>query len=396
MQDGSARGPRGRRHRVLYVNSWSSVHGGSSTSLLDIVSGLDRDRFDPLVVCPAAGDLPERLKELSVPVVIHPLSRCNRDELWRFLAEVPWYVRFLKREGVDIVHGNTSASRRSLLQAVRLLRLPYIQHVRNPVRPPLGQYGFRIATRIVTNSDAVGTELRADRRFAGKTLTIHNAVDLSRYESHEDRRRELGAGDRPIVGFVGQLVARKGVTTAIRAMPLILGRIPNALLVIVGCSPPNEGEYESECRMLVKNLDLESAVRFVGYRRDIPAWMRTFTVFALPTRSEPFGKVVIEAMAASRPVVVTNVGGIPEIVSDPGLGTLVPPDEPQALAEGILRYLADSALQKTVGERAARHARSKFALGSMIARIEDVYRAVLLQTPPTGASHGHAGIPVSG
>jgi glycosyltransferase involved in cell wall biosynthesis len=388
----SSVGPR----RVLYINSWSTVHGGSSTSLLDIVRGLDKRRFEPLVVCPEHGDLPERLKELGVGVVIHPLSRCNRDELGRFLAEVPWYASLLKRERVDIVHGNTSASRRSVLQAVRLLGVPYIQHVRNPIRAPIGQYGFRIARRIITNSDAVAVELRSDRRFAGKTITIHNAVDLSRYGSNEDCRRELGAGQRPVVGFVGQLVPRKGVTTAIRAMPLILQQVPDALLAIVGCAPPNEGDYESECRALVRELRLESAVHFAGYRRDVPAWMRTFTVFALPTRAEPFGKVVVEAMAASRPVVVTEVGGIPEIVANAGLGTLVRPDDAATLAQGILRYLTDPVLAKSVGERAAKHVRANFALDGMIARVEDVYRETLSQPRLGRTADRHAGITVSG
>jgi glycosyltransferase involved in cell wall biosynthesis len=391
----SSRETPGRLHRVLYINSWSSVHGGSSTSLVDIVGGLDRRRFDPLVLCPEPGDLPERLKELAIPVVIHSMSRWNRDELWNFLPEVLWYIRFLTRERVDIVHGNTSASRRSVLQAVRLLGLPYIQHVRNPVRQPIAQYGFRLARRIITNSDAVAVDLRSDRRFAHKTMTIHNAVDLSRYESNEDRRAELNAGDRPIIGFVGQLVARKGITTAIRAMPMVLEQFPQALLVIVGCAPPNEGEYETECRAIVKQAGLESAVHFVGYRRDVPEWMRTFTVFTLPTRSEPFGKVVIEAMAASRPVVVTNVGGIPEIVSTPAVGTLIPPDDPEALARGILRYLGDPKLAKSVGDRGAVHVRANFSLPGMIARVEDVYREALSQVSPTNAAQGHAGITVS-
>ena len=360
--------------------------------MLDIVKGLDKRRFDPLVVCPQPGDLPDRLKELGVPVVVHPLSRWNREEGSSFLLEVPWYIRLLRREGIDIVHGNTSASRRSVLQAVQLLGLPYIQHVRNPIRPPISQYGFRLAKKIIANSKDVATALRADRRFAHKTLTIHNAVDLSRYGPDEDRRDEIAAGDRPVIGFVGQLVARKGVVTLIRAMPAILRMVPSALLVIVGCAPPDEGQYQSECRLLVKQLGLEPAVRFVGYRRDVPAWMRTFTVFTLPAQAEPFGKVVIEAMAAARPVVASDVGGIPEIVSDPTLGTLVAPDDPSTLAEGILRYLTDSTLAKSVGERAATHVRANFGLDGMIARLEDVYQGALSMPYRTNAAHGHAGI----
>jgi glycosyltransferase involved in cell wall biosynthesis len=383
---------RAASRRILYVNSWSTAHGGSSTSLLDIVTGLDRRRFDPVVVCPEPGDLPERLTEQGIPVIIHPLSRWNRNEMWRFLSEVPWYLRMLRREGIDIVHGNTSASRRSVLQAVRVLGLPYIQHVRNPIRKPIAQYGFQLARWIIANSKAVAVDLRSDGRFASKTLTIHNAVNLSRYEADENHRGELAAGNRPIIGFVGQLVPRKGVTTLIQAMPAILQRVPSALLVIVGCAPPDEDQYESECRSLVKQLNLESAVRFVGYQRDIPAWMRTFTVFALPTQAEPFGKVVIEAMAASRPVVVSDVGGIPEIVSQPGLGTLIPPDNSRILAEGILQYLTDPSLAANVGDRAAKHARANFALEGMVARLEDVYARTLSQPHLTSAAQGYAGI----
>jgi glycosyltransferase involved in cell wall biosynthesis len=381
-----------RVRRILYVNSWSTAHGGSSTSLIDIVSGLNKRRFDPVVLCPESGDLPERLKDLNVPVIIHSMSRWNRSEVWRFLPEVPWYVSLLRREGIDIVHGNTSASRRSVLQAVHVLGLPYIQHVRNPVRKPIAQYGFQLARWIIVNSNAVAIDLRSDRRFAPKTLTIHNAVNLSRYESEENHRAELGAGDRPIIGFVGQIVPRKGVTTLIRAMPAILQKVPSALLVIVGCPPPDETEYESECHLLVKHLGLESAVHFVGYRRDIPAWMRTFTIFALPTQSEPFGKVVIEAMAAARPVVVSNVGGIPEIVSQPALGTLIPPDNPEALSAGIVRYLTDPAWAANVGDLAAKHVRANFALEGMIDRLEDVYARTMSHPHLTNAAHRYAGI----
>ena len=366
-----------RPAKILYVNSWSSAHGGSATSLFDIVSRLDRSRFEPLVVCPEPGELPRRLQEINVPVVIHPLSRLNRSELWGFATEVPWYVRLLRRHSIALVHGNTSASRRSLLQAVALCRIPYVQHVRNPVKHPRAQFGYRLASWIVTNSDAVATELRAEPLFAPKTVTIYNAVDLSRYEMDDDRREELGADGRPIVGFVGQIVPRKGIDTVIEAMPDVLKRFPTALLVIVGCAPPDETAYESSCRTMIQRLGLSEHVQFVGYRRDVPAWMRTFDVFVLPTRSEPFGKVVIEAMAASRPVVVTSVGGIPEIVTSPELGSLVPPDDAAVTAQEIARYLGDASLRARVGGAAAESVRERFGLDGMIARLQQLYDSVL-------------------
>ena len=344
------------------------------------------------MVCPDEGELPERLRDMRIPVVIQKLSRWNRDEAWRFLTEVPRHATLLRRADVSLVHGNTSASRRSLLQAVQWLCVPYIQHVRNIVKEPRCQPGFRLAKRIVANSDSAARILRDDPLFSHKTITIHNGVDLSRYETTTDRREFLGAAGRPIIGFVGQIVPRKGVTTLIRAMPMVLASQPQALAVIVGCAPPDETEYESECRALVRELGVDASVRFVGYQRDVPSWMRTFDVFALPTRAEPFGKVVIEAMAAERPVVVSDVGGIPEIVSEPRLGTLIAPDDPAMLADGILRYLYDRDLARRVSRAGAHHVRGRFGVAAMVARLQALYDDVLGTVPRQLTAEAHASV----
>jgi glycosyltransferase involved in cell wall biosynthesis len=322
-----------RPRTLLFVNSWSTAHGGSSTSLVDVVTHLDPSRYRPIVMCPVEGDLPRRLRDAGVPVVIAGIHRPTREELARFLVEVPRHWAWLRREGIALVHGNTSASRRSIVQAAVLAGIPYVQHVRNTVHQP-SAYGHHVARRIVCNSDATAKVFHQKASLSRKTISIYNAVDLSQYLHGQDTRRdELGiSGSKPVIGFVGQVVPRKGVTTLIAAMTEVVARVPDALLVIVGCAPPDETEYEAECRRLTTALGLDRHVRFVGYRRDVPAFMRTFDVFALPTRSEPFGKVVIEAMAAGCPVVTTHVGGIPEIVTGPELGTLIAPVYPASLA----------------------------------------------------------------
>lgn len=366
-----------RRRRILFFNTWSTAHGGSATSLIDIASNLDAGKFEPLVLCPEPGELTARLEEAGIPVVIHPLSSLRAGETRRFVAETWWYGRLLRREGIALVHGNTGGSRRSIVLASWLCGIPYVQHVRNPVKDARNGFAFRFAARIVANSDNIAAPLRADPRFGHKTMTVYNAVDLSRYEQTDDRRAELGSDTRPVIGFVGQIVPRKGLDTLIRAMPEILRTHGDALLVVVGCAPPGEPDYERECRRLAAELGVERQVHFTGYRRDVPAWMRTFTIFALPTRSEPFGKVVIEAMAAGCPVVVSAVGGIPEIVREPGLGTLVPPDAPDRVAHEVRRYLVDRELARRVGENAAQYVRERFSMPAMIDRLEQLYESLI-------------------
>lgn len=365
--------------RVLYVNSWSSAHGGSSTSLIDVVSHLDPSRYQPIVMCPAEGELPERLREIGIPVLVRGIHRPTREEVHRFLLEVPFHWRWLRAEGIDLVHGNTSASRRSVVQAAVSAAIPYIQHVRNVVKNPRSNYGYEVADRIVCNSDATAAVFMEEPTLRGKTMTIYNAVDLSQYEIAADNRRaELGIDEsRPVIGFVGQIVPRKGVLTLITSMASIVKRVPNALLVVVGCPPPDETEYEKECRRLTEALGLRDHVRFMGYRRDVPAFMRTFDVFALPTRSEPFGKVVIEAMAGGAPVVASHVGGIPEIVTSRELGTLVAPDDPAALADAVLALVADSTRRKGIAAHAAASVHARFTMTAMLEQIQSLYDEVL-------------------
>jgi glycosyltransferase involved in cell wall biosynthesis len=364
---------------LLFVNSWSTAHGGSSTSLLDVVTNLDPARYRPVVMCPVEGELPERLREAGVPVVVRGMHRPTREELHRFLLEVPMHWRWLRANGVALVHGNTSASRRSIVQAAVSAGVPYVQHVRNVVRKPQFSYGYGVADRIVCNSDSSAAVFQEHAALRPKTVTVYNAVDLTRYtDEFETRREELMIPPaRPVVGFVGQLVPRKGVTTLITAMRDVIARVPDALLVIVGCAPPDETEYEAECRRLSGILGLDEHVRLVGYRRDVPSFMRTFDLFAFPTRSEPFGKVVIEAMAARCPVVASRVGGIPEIITNDELGTLIPPDDPKSLSDAIVGYLTDPRRRRDVGERGAASVRERFGMRHMLQRLQALYDEVL-------------------
>ena len=365
--------------KILFVNSWSTAHGGSSTSLIDVVTNLDPARYRPVVMCPTEGDLPARLRDAGTPVLVRGIHRPTREELHRFLLEVPLHWRWLRSEGIALVHGNTSASRRSIVQAAVSAGIPYIQHVRNVVKDPQSSYAYHVAQRIVCNSESSAATFQNNVAFRSKTTTLYNAVDLSRYDTERDTRRgELAINpSRPVVGFVGQIVPRKGITTLIAAMPGVIARVPEALLVIVGCAPPDELEYEAECVRLTKSLGLEGHVRFVGYRRDVPAFMRTFDVFALPTRSEPFGKVIIEAMAAGCPVVASRVGGIPEIVTSGDLGTLIPADDPVELAAALLPYLTDARRHREVADRAAASVRARFGMDTMLRRLQSLYDEVL-------------------
>lgn len=364
--------------RVLLVNPWSSCHGGTSMVLLEFVKHLDRSRFEPVVLCPKPGELTERLEEIGVPYVVHRLPGLTKEAIPRFLRESFWYWRWLRGEGFDLIHLNGPKWKSCIAWAARLCRIPLVVHVHNPARHVEKNFSLRWAQRIMPVSDAVGQSLYQSPLYKHRTLTLHNGVELDRFAmGGPDHRSKITFPNQTLIGFVGQIVPRKGLVTLLKAMPQVLARHTNVRLLIVGCAPSGEEAYESECRILVKQLQIENHVEFLGFKRDVDRWMRTFDLFVLPTRSEPFGKVIIEAMTAGCPVIASRVGGIPEIIQDEKHGTLIPPDDPGSLATAILEYLDNPDRRESVSKAGCQHVRENFSIEAMITKLESVYTDVI-------------------
>jgi glycosyltransferase involved in cell wall biosynthesis len=205
---------------------------------------------------------------------------------------------------------------------------------------------------------------------------IHSGVDLncfkrSKTESNP-RRNELGIPpDSLVVGFVGWLIPIKGVTYLVNAMAEVVQRHPNSLLVLVG-KGDEKGEEEFKLRERVASLGLEDRVRFLGWRPDVDEIMGCFDIFVLPSLNEGMGRVLVEAMSASLPIVASRVGGIPDLVKDGENGLLVPPADAGALEQAISDLLSDKAKRKSMGETGKRMCRP-YSVEAMVEKIDDLY-----------------------
>jgi glycosyltransferase involved in cell wall biosynthesis len=188
-----------------------------------------------------------------------------------------------------------------------------------------------------------------------------------------DARACLGlAGDGPVVGTVGNFTAKKDHATLIRALTRMAGDVR---LVLVGLGPA-----EADLRALVAREGLGERVTFAGSRDDVAALLPAFDVFALSSRYEGLPIALLEAMAAGRACVATNVGGVPEVITDGEDGVLVAPGDPDALARALTTVLDDPARRADLGRRAAARA-GDFRLDAAVARIEAVYDRVLARSP---------------
>lgn len=192
---------------------------------------------------------------------------------------------------------------------------------------------------------------------------VHPGVDLERFDPHhmlspvDLRVRHRIDPDGPIIGLVGRLQRWKGVHTLIEAMPRIREEYPNVKCLIVGAEHSGEREYPQVLERTIQRLELAECVQMAGLQKDIPEWMQMMDVVVHASDREPFGIVILEAMALGKPVVAGNQGGPLEIV-EPGLdGLLAEFENPAQLAEAILRYLQDPSLAQRVGLAAQEKAR---------------------------------------
>lgn len=234
---------------------------------------------------------------------------------------------------------------------------------------------------------AISPALAARYREAGlsdeRLWIIPQAVDTARFEPPSDRpalRRELGLPEEaPVLVFVGSLVRRKGIDVLLHAWGLIHGRRPGARLVLVGKGTFDDEEARGFLDACLGRLDpgAREALVMPGLRDDPESWLQAADLFVFPSRREGFGAVIVEAMACGLPCVVAELEGITDFIFTGDEATVVPQEDPEALARAVLRILGADARRRQMGERARRRATVGFSFERIAGRYVDCYAALL-------------------
>lgn len=388
---------------LLFVHSSDELYG-SDIVLWELVRRLDPTRFRPVVLTPT--DLPYdgRLgRALTAAGIGHhavdmPVLRrryLSPTGLPGFLKRLLTGTRRVQRlavaEEARLIHSNTVAVWGGAL-AARRLGLPHVWHIHELITEPVfvrrlvAGMVARYADRVVAISRAVADHLLGDQPGLAPRLTvIPDAVDTDRFHPAIDGtslRRAWGvAADEVLVGVVGRISAWKGQGVFIEALAQALTQAPHLRGVIVGDVVPGESWRREALIRRAVELGLGDRLLWAGYRDDTPQVMAALDVLVLPSvRPEPFGMVVLEAMATGKPVVATAHGGPLETVRDGETGYLVPPGEATALAAALVRLAQQPDLRRRLGqagrERVCRH----FTLAGHVAAFEQLY-AELLSSP---------------
>ncbi len=336
----------------------------------------DPHRFVVSVLClNHAGSIADELRSVCIPVLQVPRRRPGPD-YFAFLK----VAHILRKRRVHVVHThNTQALIDGALGAT-LARVPALVHTDHGREfPDKVRYMFaermlsRLAYRFVAVSEQTARDLVVHERISPKkVITIPNGVEGSRFDitfDHGAKRRELGLpGNGLLVGTVGRLSEEKGLEHLLVAMAAVVRALPTAMLVLVG-----SGLLETELREKAAALGIDNHVCFLGERSDIPEVMPLFDVYVISSVREGLPMALLEALAASRAVVATRVGGIPNVIDHEETGILVPPASPDDLARGILRLLSSDELRHRHGVQGHKVFEERFHARVMAQRYEQLY-----------------------
>lgn len=351
--------------KILFYNHTGQISGAERMLLL-ILAGLDHEQFTARVLSPANGPLLKEVEKLGIEseeiALLDARFTIRPDRMIRYLMSFAAVIRQLRNSisqtNPDLVHANSIRAGLVTTIATMGLGTRVVWHLhdllpRHPLSSAIRVFAFMFArARMIAVSEAVADNF-SGRLFSlrNRVSVILNGIDMKRFQEpikqHRATRAELGFSETDqLVGIVGQLTQRKGQLELIEAFAETLKKTPNAVLLIVGSPLFNRDyEYEETLKATAVKLGIAERVRFLGEREDVPALMQALDLLVVNSIIEPFGLVVIEAMASGTPVLAAMSGGIPELIEHGRTGWLFPQGDKQALATGISKLLESPSLR---------------------------------------------------
>jgi glycosyltransferase involved in cell wall biosynthesis len=400
--------------RILYIHHGGGL-GGAPLSLFYLLKQLDRARYEPIVLTLQPGPVVDMYRSISVEThVLDGVTNFSHTELewyggaqlWRLPIQLAGFGpavaalrRAIRQHGPDLVHLNSS-SLPAAAEAARREGRPVVWHIREPLHS--GYLGWRrewLKRRIARDGTRVIaiSEYDASRLLPSPNIrVIHNFVDFQIFDralSPGEARRKLNLTPAVnVVTLLGGVAYPKGTLPFVQALPRVRKQVPNTKFLVAG-PPPAIGDmsrlkslakfvlgadaYDRRVMAAASESIAGGAIRFIGQRSDIPQVLAATDILTFPSVVPHFARPILEAGAMARPVVASRLGGPLELVQDGVTGLLVPPGDPEALAEALVALLKDPAHMARLGEAGYVQAREKFDAVKNAARTFAVYEEIL-------------------
>lgn len=391
-------------YNVLFVESGTSG-GGSFESLYQHLCIINRQRFRPVVVYLNENRFVEPVGELGIPVYVLTdwlYSKHTPCHIGLLLRQVGFRIekhlpacrlgfarlvhiplvraleRIVRKEKVDILHLNDHVTRDLFgLFVAERTEVACISHLRSRPSANLDRRRLAYANRVVSAYIANSKMTRRRWEEAGvdisKSWLVYNGIPSLDIKPL-DIRQTWNIDDRvnTIIGCVANLNAAKGHTFLLQTFAQFFKSRPNAILLLVG-----HGPLKSKLIRFALELGIQDSVLFAGYQTRAKEIVAGLDLLVVPSKSETFGRVLLEAMQVGTPVVATNSGGIPEVVTHEYNGLLVNYGDEEALSQAMERVLTDRQLRSKLVENGYRTVRERFSIERYASGIERIYESVL-------------------
>lgn len=359
--------------RILQICSAREI-GGGERHLADLANELARRGHEVFAALSPASPVRAELSLVSAGNIIELPMRNALN-----LSTAVKLARFARANEIDIVHAHVARDYplAALATARSQAKLILTRHVLFPMNR-IHKLTLRHTARVIAVSQAVAEGLRSQDIFAAnKIILIHNGIDFARFERAREAAPVGASKPRLRVGMIGHLAPIKGQDDFIHAAAIVCKQRGDVEFVIAGEDKSQGGENRTKLQELISELGVDDHIRLLGWIDDVAKLLPTFDLFISPSRSEPFGLSIVEAMAAGVPVIATNSEGAREIVEEGKTGMLVPIGDSQTMAQAIQNLLKDPAERQRLADNALMAARERFSIQRTVDDTERLYAQVL-------------------
>jgi glycosyltransferase involved in cell wall biosynthesis len=314
--------------RILLIANSNEI-GGGNRSLETLSLGLRQNGHNPYIVFPEEGPAPTLFREHGLKIIITPLNSPSIKSLYATFKSFFAWNKIIKKHNIDLIHANGSLAARSVILSAKINKKSVICHIRYDFGPEYYQWAFKY----IPSPDCF--------IFVSQNKVVHNAVILS------DTAISAISEKVSRIGIIANFQKVKGHEDFFIMAKILLESYPYLQFDVIGSDIQNEGR-ESILRDLITELKIEKSVTFHGHLTNIYPVIDALDLVICPSHEEPFGRCAIEAMSRGKPVVVTNVGGLPEIVEDKINGFIVTAKSPESLVNAVTELITNMKLRQTI------------------------------------------------
>lgn len=387
---------------ILYFNDIGQEVGGAEKSFRFLIERIDKNRFNAIFVCLSEGSLVDNLRKAGIEVNIIRANKkvisITRSQLLYNPISLLIFIIFclpviknliglINDKNINIVHTNSLKAHVLGGIAAKLAKKHLIWHIRELLLNRFSLKLLILLSRTLPDRIIVicskHRELFVNYIRKDKIVTIHNGIDVDSINENVDKqkiRQEFSLNqDAPLIGLVSRLIYAKGHVYFLKAAKQVKRFYPGVKFLIVGDVQGNK-RYKQKLLKLVNNLGLSNDVIFTGWREDIQNVMVSLDILAVPSLDvglEGESRVILEAMAAAKPVVTTKVGGNPELIQEGQTGILIPPCDIGSLAFAICTLLKNPVKLKKMGIEGQKRIRQYFSLQANVKATQEVYLEIV-------------------